>query len=117
MTTTQQKTDEQTQNSRIIIGAILCYTNPLHHPTPGIQAWAMTNNRPINYRSEIEPTEDQRIRDDKGGEKQRSEDTKEVDNPDKTDENIPVPDTEEGEPEDLPDTEDPNVAKDDVSDI
>ncbi len=113
MTTTQNHTDKQNHNSAIIIGAILCYTNPLHHPTPGIQAWAMTNNRPINYRSEIEPTEDQRIRDDKGIDKQN----KEIKNPDKEDENIDVPDTEEGNPEDLPDTEDPNEAKDDVKDI
>ncbi|MCL7987507.1 hypothetical protein M8998_06115 [Sphingobacterium sp. lm-10] len=108
---------QQSSENPIMLCAILSYINPLHHPTPEGTIWSMSHNRPINYRSEVEPTEDQRIRDDKGVEKGQKEGKSEVDKPEKEDENIDVPNTEEGEPEDLPDTEDPNKAKDDVKDI
>ncbi|MFD2742232.1 MULTISPECIES: hypothetical protein [Sphingobacterium] len=115
MTTKKHETNQLYQSSTIIIGAILCYTNPLHHPTPGIQTWAMNNNRPINYRSEVDPKEDQRIRDNKDPEQQPNPDKKEeVNKPSKEDENIETPDKEERMPEDLPDTEDPNEAMDDI---
>ena len=109
--------EKKAQQHPVLLCAILSYNNPLHHPTPEFQVWAMSSNRPINYRSEIEPKEDQRIREDQGAKHDGKEDEKEIDKPEKEDENIPVPNTEEGDPQDLPDTEDPNEAKDDVDQI
>ncbi|MFD2599681.1 hypothetical protein ACFSQ3_12040 [Sphingobacterium corticis] len=112
--------ENESGSQSIILCAILSYNNPLHHPAAtGSVVWASMNSKdhPINYRSEVEPSEDQRIR-NQGNSAIDPEKKEEVKKPSKDDENISVPNTEEGDPaEDLPDSEDPNVAKDDVEDL
>ena len=86
-----QQTIQHRKESPIMLCAILSYINPLHHPTSAGTVWAMHSDRPVNYRPEVDPSEDQRIREDKSVHNQQKKE--EVDKPSKDDENIDVPDT------------------------